>query len=81
MSFVFFRQATGQRIGIVLQSIMTVGWGIALAIYYDWRLGLVTLCFTPAILLAQYLFLRISRGEIFNNQRALEKSTQVSNAS
>jgi hypothetical protein len=25
--------------------------------------------------------LRISRGEIFNNQRALEKSTQVSNAS
>jgi ABC-type multidrug transport system fused ATPase/permease subunit len=59
---------------------MTIGWGFALAIYYDWRLGLVTLCFTPVILLAQYLFLRISRGEIFNNQRALEKSTKVSNA-
>jgi hypothetical protein len=57
---------------------MTVGWGFALAIYYDWRLGLVTACFTPIILLAQYLFLRISRGEIFNNQWALEKSTKVS---
>jgi ATP-binding cassette subfamily B (MDR/TAP) protein 1 len=57
---------------------MTVGWGVALAIYYDWRLGLVAMCFTPFILLSQYLFMRISRGEIFNNQQALEKSTKVS---
>ncbi|XP_033609713.1 ATP-dependent translocase ABCB1 isoform X3 [Cryptotermes secundus] len=69
--------ATGQRVGIVLQSIMTVGWGIGLAIYFDWRLGLVTIFFTPVILLAQYFFLRISRGEIFSNQQALEKFTEL----
>jgi ABC-type multidrug transport system fused ATPase/permease subunit len=58
---------------------MTVVWGAGLAIYYDWQLGLVTLCFIPVILLAQYLFLRISRGEIFSNQQAMEKFTKVSN--
>jgi hypothetical protein len=81
--FFFFSclQATGQRLGIVLQSIMTIVWGVGLAIYYDLCLGLVTICFTPVILLAQYLFLRISRGEIFGNQQGLEKLTEVSDVS
>ncbi|PNF43401.1 Multidrug resistance protein 1 [Cryptotermes secundus] len=69
--------ATGQRVGIVLQSIATIGLGVALALYYEWRLGLVTLCFTPVILVAQYLFLKSSRGETFSNQQALEKSSKI----
>lgn len=67
--------------GLVLQSIATIGLGIGLALFYVWRLGLVVLCFTPLILLAQYFFLRISRGEALNNQKALERSTKVSKAS
>lgn len=63
--------------GIVLQSIATIGLGIGLAMYYEWRLGLVVLCFTPPILLAQYFYLRIARGETLNNQKALERSTKV----
>jgi ATP-binding cassette subfamily B (MDR/TAP) protein 1 len=74
-------QATGQRVGIVLQSIATMGLGIGLAIYFVWRLGLVIMCFIPVILLAQYFFLRIARGETLNNQKALEKSTKVSKVS
>jgi ATP-binding cassette subfamily B (MDR/TAP) protein 1 len=69
--------ATGQRVGIVLQSIATIGLGIGLAMYYEWRLGLVVLCFTPPILLAQYFYLRIARGETLNNQKALERSTKL----
>jgi ATP-binding cassette subfamily B (MDR/TAP) protein 1 len=65
-------------VGIVLQSIATVGLGVGLALYYEWRLGLVTMCFTPVILVAQYFFLKSSKGETFNNQQALEKSTKVS---
>lgn len=78
MPFLLCSQATGQRVGIVLQSIATIGLGIGLALYYEWRLGLVTMCFTPVILVAQFLFLRIARGESLGNQKALEKSTKVS---
>jgi hypothetical protein len=76
--FLFHLQATGQRVGIVLQSLATIGLGIGFALYYEWRLGLVTLCFTPVILVVQYFALKSSRGETFNNQKALEKSTKVS---
>lgn len=69
--------ATGQRVGIVLQSVATIGLGVGLALYYEWRLGLVTMCFTPIILLGQYSFLRIARGETLTNQKALEKSTKL----
>jgi ATP-binding cassette subfamily B (MDR/TAP) protein 1 len=81
MPFLFCSQATGQRVGIVLQSVATIGLGVGLALYYDWRLGLVTMCFTPIILLGQYSFLRIARGETLTNQKALEKSTKVSKMS
>jgi ABC-type multidrug transport system fused ATPase/permease subunit len=81
LPFLFCLQATGQRVGIVLQSIATMGLGLGFAIYYEWRLGLVTLCFTPIILLSHYFFLRIARGEALSNQKALEKSTKVSNIS
>ena len=67
--------------GIVLQSIATIFLGVGLALYYEWRLGLVVICFTPPILLAQYFFLRIARGETLNNQKALERSTKVSTVS
>jgi ATP-binding cassette subfamily B (MDR/TAP) protein 1 len=78
MPFLLCSQATGQRVGIVLQSIATIGLGVGLALYYEWRLGLVTMCFTPVILVAQVLFLKIVRGESLGNQKALEKSTKVS---
>lgn len=81
LPFLFCLQATGQRVGIVLQSIATIGLGVGLAIYYEWRLGLVTLCFTPIIILAQYFFWRIARGEALNSQKSLEKSTKVSKVS
>jgi ABC-type multidrug transport system fused ATPase/permease subunit len=81
LPFLFCLQATGQRVGIVLQSIATIGLGVGFALYYEWRLGLVVMCFTPLMLLAQYSFLRIARGEALNNQKALEKSTKVSKVS
>lgn len=81
LPFLFCLQATGQRVGILLQSIATMGLGIGLALFFVWRLGLVTMSFIPVILLSQYFFLRIARGETLNNQKALEKSTKVSKVS
>ena len=70
-------QATGQRVGTVLQSIATIGLGVGLALYYQWKLGLVTMAFTPVILIAHFSFHRTMKGESFNNQKAMEKSTKV----
>lgn len=67
--------------GLVLQSIATLGLGIGLALFFVWRLGLVVMCFAPFMLLAQYFFMKIARGETLNNQKALEKSTKVSKVS
>ncbi|XP_066997611.2 ATP-dependent translocase ABCB1 [Anabrus simplex] len=68
--------ATGQRIGTVIQSLATLVLGVGLAMYYEWRLGLVTLSFTPVILVANYLFHNIMAGETLSTQSAMEKSTQ-----
>ncbi|KAJ9585114.1 hypothetical protein L9F63_020544, partial [Diploptera punctata] len=69
--------ATGQRIGTVLQSIATISLGVGLALYYQWKLGLVTMAFTPIILLAQFSFHKTMTGESFSNQKAMEKSTKL----
>ncbi|PSN36712.1 hypothetical protein C0J52_11486 [Blattella germanica] len=69
--------ATGQRVGTVLQSIATLCLGVGLAMFYQWKLGLVTLVFTPVILITHFFFHRTITGENFNNQKAMEKSTKL----
>lgn len=70
-------QATGQRIGTVVQSVATLGLAMGLALSYEWRLGLVALCFTPLILVSTYFMMRVMHGNAFGTQDALEKSTKV----
>jgi len=73
-----FLQATGQRIGTVVQSVATLGLAMGLALSYEWRLGLVALCFTPLILVSTYFMMRVMHGNAFGTQDSLEKSTKVS---
>lgn len=70
-------QATGQRIGTIFQSLSTIGLAMGLSMYYEWKLGLVCLAFTPFILLAVFTQQRLMRGENENYHSALEKSTKV----
>lgn len=75
-SFCF--QATGQRIGTIVQSIATLIISVVLAIYYQWKLGLVVLCFTPFTLVATYMHRTVAISESFGSSKAMEKSTKVS---
>ncbi|GJQ78971.1 hypothetical protein Trydic_g133 [Trypoxylus dichotomus] len=68
--------ATGQRIGTVLQSLATLFLGVGLSMYYEWRLGLVALAFTPFILFATFLQGRLMKDENEQFHGALEKSSK-----
>lgn len=69
--------ATGQRIGTILQSVATLVLAVGLSMYYEWRLGLLALAFTPLILVATF-FERRNTGRL-NDSRgdSLQKSTKI----
>lgn len=73
----FLSQATGQRIGTVLQAVATLGLGVGLSMYFEWRLGLVALAFTPLILLSTFFTSRLMIGENNQYRMSMEKSTKV----
>ncbi|XP_015524858.1 ATP-dependent translocase ABCB1 [Neodiprion lecontei] len=69
--------ATGQRIGTLIQSATTIVLGLALAMYYEWRLGLVGTAFIPFILVTIYLQGLIMHKESFDYHKSLEQSTKI----
>lgn len=69
--------ATGQRIGTLIQSLSTICLGIGLAMYYEWRLGLVGAAFMPLILISIYLQGTLIRSETLNYHSNLGTSTKV----
>jgi hypothetical protein len=70
--------AIGQRIGTIVQSCSTIIFSIALAIYYEWRLGLVGMAFIPIIMFVTYIQGLLIRKETLNYHNSLGSSTKVS---
>ena len=73
---IVFLQATGIRIGVILQNISNLGVGLILAFIYGWSLTLIALAFIPFVIIGGFLqtFLLTgfaSRVKIFleNNKR------------
>lgn len=69
--------ATGQRIGNILQSLATIGLGVGLSMYYEWRLGLVAMAFVPFILVATYMQQKVLVVENRTTRTAMEGSTKL----
>nr|CAD7263822.1 unnamed protein product [Timema shepardi] len=69
--------ATGQRLSLIIQSIATFLLAVGLAMYYEWRLGLAGLAFSPVIMAAQYYFIVVQSGELLNKREAMEQAIQV----
>ncbi|KAK5639991.1 hypothetical protein RI129_010802 [Pyrocoelia pectoralis] len=69
--------ATGQRIGTIFQSISTLVLSVGISMYYEWRLGLVAMTFTPFILLAIFFEGRLVRSENQSRHKTLERSTKI----
>lgn len=60
--------ATGPRIGIVCEAVSTMVVSIVISLYYEWRLGLLALSFTPLSILFVYL-----NGRVIQKQSSLER--------
>ncbi|KAK9877122.1 hypothetical protein WA026_016868 [Henosepilachna vigintioctopunctata] len=69
--------ATGQRLGIILNSMATLVLSIALAIYYSWKLGLVTMLFMPFMLMAIFLQHRFTNNDEAANLKSVKKSMKI----
>ncbi|XP_063233075.1 ATP-dependent translocase ABCB1-like isoform X2 [Bacillus rossius redtenbacheri] len=69
--------ATGQRIGTIFQSLATVALGVGLAMFYEWRLGLTALAFTPVILISFVAFGSMMNSGQKSNQESLENATKL----
>nr|QFU47755.1 P-glycoprotein [Palaemon carinicauda] len=69
--------ATGSRIGTVVQAVTTLGVSTGLALYYDWRLGLVSFPFIPLTLIAVYLQSKILMGQSVTESKVLEEAGKL----
>ena len=68
---------TGFKTGQALSGIVTLFFSVGLAIYYDWRLGLVTSLFTPILLVAMLFQMRLMTKDSGVKSEAFEKSAKV----
>jgi len=68
------------RIGTVLQSISTLALGLSIGLFFEWRLGLVALAFSPFMVVSMFLMRRMMVGENQKNQKGttgLEEASRV----
>lgn len=72
------KQATGSRLGLIVQAITTLCIGVGLAMYYDWRLGLTTLPFMPVVLLSVYFQTKMLTGQNMSEARVIDEASKVS---
>ncbi|KAJ2949205.1 hypothetical protein O0L34_g6150 [Tuta absoluta] len=73
----YVRQATGQRIGVVLQSIGAVGGALVIAGLAEWRIALVALAFAPLLIVVVYYESKLAMVESFGNAEAVKNSTKI----
>ena len=73
--------ATGARLGTIIQVTVALTFSVALAFIANWKLGLATSVFVPAILVSAILQARIGMGQNNTQVRALEKSSRVATES
>ncbi|KAI5635212.1 ABC transporter transmembrane region domain-containing protein [Phthorimaea operculella] len=73
----YVRQATGQRIGVVLQSIGAVGGALIIAGLAEWRIALVALAFAPVLVVVVYYESKLAQVESFGNAEAVKNSTKI----
>ncbi|XP_026327715.1 multidrug resistance protein 1-like isoform X2 [Hyposmocoma kahamanoa] len=69
--------ATGQRIGTVLQAVATFSFALGLALYYEWRVGLVALTFVPLLSAILYKEGRMVSAESFGAAKTMQASSKI----
>jgi ATP-binding cassette subfamily B (MDR/TAP) protein 1 len=70
-------QATGSRIGIILQATSTLIIGIILAFTYSWKMTLVSIVSVPFIFAGVFIESKVIHREGLKEKIALEAATKV----
>ncbi|XP_050351148.1 ATP-dependent translocase ABCB1-like [Nymphalis io] len=73
----FVQGATGQRIGIILQGVGSVGLALVIALWFQWRVALVALSFLPIIVFVIWQQGVATDKESSGYAKSLENSTKI----
>ncbi|XP_049809970.1 ATP-dependent translocase ABCB1-like [Schistocerca nitens] len=71
------RGATGQPINSVVQALATLVLSVGLCLYYEWRLGLLTIAFMPVQMASEYYDAHVEKAGDERMRKSLEKATKV----
>ena len=71
-------QATGSRIGAILQATSTLAIGVILSFTFSWNMTLVSLIPIPLIFLGVFVESRVIHGHGLQEKSALEAAAKVS---
>jgi ABC-type bacteriocin/lantibiotic exporter with double-glycine peptidase domain len=71
-------QATGSRVGAILQATSTLAIGVILSFTFSWKLTLVSLITIPFIFFGVFVESRIIHSQGLQEKCALEAATKVS---
>ncbi|XP_056287817.1 bile salt export pump isoform X2 [Pseudoliparis swirei] len=70
--------ATGSQIGMIVNSLTSIGASFIIALYFSWKLTLVILCFLPLIGLCGVFQAKMLTGFANEDKKAMEGAGQVS---
>ncbi|XP_055937185.1 ATP-dependent translocase ABCB1-like isoform X1 [Argiope bruennichi] len=69
--------ATGSRISTALQALSTLVAAIVIGLWYNYKIGIVVLCFIPLVLLATYFESRVISGHMLNEKSGTETASKI----
>jgi ATP-binding cassette subfamily B (MDR/TAP) protein 1 len=69
--------ATGSRLSTLCQAASTLSAAIVIALYYNWKLGLVVMVFIPVVIASTYFQMVIISGQINKDKLSNEEASRV----
>ena len=70
-------QATGVRLGLMLQSVATIGCGVVIGFIYSWKFALFILGIMPFMMVAFGMQVRLAKGFASKHNKDLEGAGKV----
>ncbi|XP_074949474.1 bile salt export pump isoform X4 [Phalacrocorax aristotelis] len=70
--------ATGSQIGMIVNSLTSIGVAMVIAFYFSWKLSLVILCFLPFLALSGAVQAKMLTGFASQDKKALEATGRIS---
>lgn len=77
ISKIFF-QATGTRLGTIIQSLCSILTGLVIGFVYSWKLSLLICGFAPLMMIGGFIQMKVMTGGAKGDKIALEEAGKIS---